>query len=134
MVNQISIYAENTKGAMGKITALLAAENIDIETLMANDSAEFGIIRMLIPETERAVQVLKKAGYLVRTEQVLSVEMKDQPGGLDAILKDLQAGNINIDYIYISYDRKPSTPMAIIRTQDISEVELCLQSYGHQMR
>ena len=119
---------------MGKITALLAAENIDIETLMANDSAEFGIIRMLIPETERAVQVLKKAGYLVRTEQVLSVEMKDQPGGLDAILKDLQAGNINIDYIYISYDRKTSTPMAIIRTQDISEVELCLQSYGHQMR
>ena len=76
----------------------------------------------------------EKAGYLVRTEQVLSVEMKDQPGGLDAILKDLQAGNINIDYIYISYDRKTSTPMAIIRTQDISEVELCLQSYGHQMR
>ena len=134
MVNQISIYAENTKGAMGKITALLAAENIDIETLMANDSAEFGIIRMLIPETERAVQVLKKAGYLVRTEQVLSVEMKDQPGGLDAILKDLQAGNINIDYIYISYDRKTSTPMAIIRTQDISEVEYCLKGYGHKMR
>ena len=134
MVEQLSIYAENKKGAMGDITGILAGADIDIESLVANDSAEFGIIRMLVSDTEKAAKVLKDAGYLVHIDKVLSVEMADRPGGLDAVLKDLRSGNINIDYIYISYDRSTSSPMAIIRTQDLSEVELCLQSYGHKMR
>ena len=105
MVEQLSIYAENKKGAMGDITGILAGADIDIESLVANDSAE---------EVDKGILTLLD--------------------GLDAVLKDLRSGNINIDYIYISYDRKTSTPMAIIRTQDLSEVELCLQSYGHKMR
>ncbi len=134
MVEQISIFAENRKGAMEQITGILAREGIDIESLVTNDSAEFGIIRMLVSDTEKAALALKKEGYLIHTDQVLSVEMADKPGGLDTVLRDLRTSNINIDYIYISYDRVSAAPMAIIRTQDISEVENCLQSYGHKMR
>jgi len=134
MIEQISIFAENKKGAMQDITSVIADAGINIESLVTNDSAEFGIIRMLVDDADKAAQCLKDAGYLVHVDNVICVEMTDSPGGLNSLLCDIKTGNINLDYIYISYNRQSSVPLAIIKAQDASEVEMCIKGYGHKVR
>ena len=134
MIKQISIFAENRKGAMQTLTAALAGANIDIETMVTNDSAEFGIIRMIVSDPELAKKVLTEAGYLVHIDDVISVDLNDTPGGLNTLLLDIKKTNVNLDYLYISYDRKTGVPQAIIQSQDLADFEECLQGYGHRLR
>ncbi len=130
MVQQISVFAENTKGAMRRITDAIHEADVNIIALVTNDSAEFGIVRMIVDDSEKAAKALKDAGYQVHCDDVLGVEMDDTPGGLNAVLKAIEDSNTNIDYLYISYDRKRSMPIAIIHTQELPELEECL-TYNH---
>ena len=113
MLNQVSVFAENTKGALRKMTAVLAAADINIYSMLASDSAEFGIIRLVLTDPDRALTELKKAGYQCHIDKVIAVEMGDTPGSLDAILKNLEEANVSLDYLYISYDRQASQPVVI---------------------
>ena len=115
MLNQVSVFAENTKGALRKMTSVLADANINIYTMLANDSAEFGIIRLIVTNPELAVSKLQEAGYQCHMDKVVAVEMGDTPGCLDKILDSLRQANISIDYLYISYNRQAGTPVAIFR-------------------
>ena len=97
MLNQVSVFAENTKGALRKMTAVLAAADINIYSMLASDSAEFGIIRLVLTDPDRALTELKKAGYQCHIDKVIAVEMGDTPGSLDAILKSLEEANVTLD-------------------------------------
>ena len=119
MLNQVSVFAENTKGALRKMTSVLADANINIYTMLANDSAEFGIIRLIVTNPELAVSKLQEAGYQCHMDKVVAVEMGDTPGCLDKILDSLRQANISIDYLYISYNRQASTPVAIFKTREM---------------
>jgi hypothetical protein len=130
MINQLSILSENKKGAMNKITSILRENNIDIISLLTNDSGEFGIARMLVSDPESAMKALTKAGFLVRKDRVIGVYMENKCGSLDSLLDEISKSNINIDYIYISYDRATAAPIAIMHTDGSSEVEECLRYKG----
>lgn len=132
MTDQISIYAENKKGAMSDLTGLLRNADINLLSILTNDSGEFGTIRMLVNDTEKACQVLKEAGYQVHVEKVIGVYMEDRCGGLHDILQAVADSNINIHYIYISYDRSNASPIAIMKTSGYAEVEACLKGKGFQ--
>lgn len=132
MPNQISLFTENKKGALHAITAVLADANININTMLTNDSAEYGIVRLIVDRPEEAIAALKAAGYQCRLDQVLAVHMPDDPGSLDKILKTLSDGRINIDYLYISYDRYAATPIAVIKTSE-PEAEAFLRGRGYQI-
>ena len=80
MLNQVSVFTENTKGALRKMTSVLADANINIYTMLANDSAEFGIIRLIVTNPELAVSKLQEAGYQCHMDKVVAVEMGDTPG------------------------------------------------------
>ena len=80
MLNQISLFTENNKGGLFKITTILAKANINIYTMLANDSAEFGIVRLIVDKAETAIEVLKAEGYQCRQDKVIAVEMNDTPG------------------------------------------------------
>lgn len=131
MITQISIFAENKKGTMFNLTDLLAKQQINIIALVTNDSAEFGIIRMLVSDPQAAYDTLSGAGYLVRMGEVIAVEMDDHPGGMSRILDDIEKINVNIDYIYISYDRERSIPLAVIHAGDTDELEESLEAKGY---
>ena len=132
MIRQLSIFAENKKGAMHRVTQVLANANINMNTLVTNDSAEYGIIRMLVNDTDRAVEALRAAGYLCRSEQVLAVEISDDVGSLNRLLGVLADGNINIDYLYVTYSLTSKLPYAILKTQDMGEVEEFLAGRGYR--
>ena len=133
MLEQISIFAENTKGAMQHITAVLAQKNINIIALVTNDSAEFGIVRMLVSDPGQAFAALKEAGYMVHTDTVIAVEIGDDPGSLDRLLQAVTDSNINVDYLYMSYDRTIAMPIAVLKVSGAFEVAECLKGRGYAL-
>ena len=133
MIRQLSIFAENKRGSMCEVTQVLADAGLNMNTLVTNDSAEFGIIRMLVSDPERAVECLTSAGYLCRTDRVAAAEIGDECGSLNALLRALSDGNINLDYLYVTYSGLSKRPVAIFRTADVLEVEEFLQGKGYTM-
>ena len=133
MLNQISLFAANTKGALSKITAVLAESEINIYTMLATDSAEFGIIRLIVDKTEEAKTALEEAGYQCRLDKVIAIDMaSDKPGTLNRILGDLRNANVMIRYLYISFDRSDSTPIAVFSTNE-PEAETFLRGKGYRL-
>ena len=133
MIRQLSIFAENRKGAMNRITQILFDARINMNTLITNDSAEFGIIRMLVSDTDRAAQVLQEAGYMCHTDYVAAAEIGDECGSLNSLLTVINDGNINLDYIYVTYNTLSRLPVAILKTTDLMEVEEFLRGRGYGM-
>ena len=133
MLNQISLFAANTKGALSKITGVLAKSDINIYTMLATDSAEFGIIRLIVDKSEEAKAALEEAGYQCRLDKVIAIDMaSDKPGTLNRILGDLRNANVMIRYLYISFDRSDSTPIAVFSTNE-PETETFLRGKGYHL-
>ncbi len=130
MLKQLSIYAENKKGALQIITAALFEEGINIWGSVTNDSAEYGIIRMVVSDPVKASRKLTEKGYLCRLTDVIAVETEDKPGALNTLLTALIESNINVDYTYLSFNRNSSMPVMILHTEGTEEVESCLKSKG----
>ncbi len=133
MIRQLSIFAENKRGAMHRITQALTEAKINMNTLVTNDSAEFGIIRMLVSDTDKAFACLSEQGYLCHSDYVAAAEIGDECGSLNALLSILDKGNINLDYLYVTYSGLSRKPVAILRAVDIMEVEEFLQAKGYAM-
>ena len=132
MLKQVSIYAENKKGCFQNITGLLNDNSINILGSVTNDSAEYGIIRMVVSDPEKCVEVLKNNGYICKTTTVLAVECPDEVGALDKILKTLYSSNINVNYIYLSFNRDSGLPIMVMHTEDVAQVENILINKGYK--
>ena len=124
MLKQLSIYAENKKGVMQNITGILKDENINILGSVTNDSAEYGIVRMV-------VSALIAAGYLCHVIEVIGVEVEDKTGNLNDLLLTLKDSNVSVDYLYLSFNRDSGKPIMVFHTEDIMEVRACLKSRGY---
>ena len=99
MLKQVSVFGENSKGTLQKITSILAEAEINIWGSVTNDSAEFGIIRMVVSDPEMAQEKLTEAGYMCRLSNVLGVEVADEVGNLNRLLLALSESNISINYM-----------------------------------
>ena len=116
MLKQLSIFAENIKGKMQKVTGILLEEDINI----------LGSVT----KPEQALEALTKAGFICKLSDVLGIEVKDEVGNLNKLLLSLQESNINIDYLYLSFNRATGLPIMVLHVPDISEVEACLRNKG----
>ncbi|MBP5281172.1 MAG: amino acid-binding protein [Lachnospiraceae bacterium] len=131
MLKQVSIYAENKKGTMQKITGILLENDINILGSVTNDSAEYGIIRMVVSDAQKAYDALTAAGYLARLTDVIGVEVADEVGNLNRLLKDLEQSNISVDYLYLSFNRESGKPIMVFHCLDTGEVKACLKAKGY---
>ena len=132
MIRQLSIFAENKKGAMNRITQILFDAGINMNTLITNDSAEFGIIRMLVSDTDAAAKALQDAGYMCHSDYVAAAEIGDECGSLNDLLTVINDGNINLDYLYVTYNTLSRLPVAILKATDLMEVEAFLHARGYR--
>lgn len=130
MLKQIAIFAENTRGSMQNVTQILDDAEVNIISLVTNDSAEYGIVRMIVDKTDVAVDAFKKAGYLCRTDSVIGAYVEDTNGGLNKLLVALKKSNINVDYIYTSFDRNVGKPIIILHAGSMSAVENSIRTKG----
>jgi len=130
MLKQVSIYAENKKGTFRDITTILMQEDINILGSVTNNSTEYGVVRMIVSDTEKALRVLQANHYLCKSTSIIGVEMADKVGSLNHLLLALLDGNINVDYTYLCFNRETGMPVIILHTEDIFEVENHLKTKG----
>ena len=131
MLKQLSIYAENKKGVMQNITGILKQEDIKILGSETKESAEYGIVRMVVSEPDKAMEALIAAGYLCPVIEVIGVEVEDKTGNLNDLLLTLKDSNVSVDYLYLSFNRDSGKPIMVFHTEDIMEVRACLKSRGY---
>jgi len=99
-VKQISVFLENRKGRLLEVTKALMEAQINIRALAMAESAEFGILRLVVDNPEKAKTALSKSGFTVNEQDVFAVEVEDRPGSFHEVVKVLANQDINIDYTY----------------------------------
>ena len=95
-VEQIAVFLENKSGRLAEITAILAENNINIRALAVADTADFGILRLIVDKVDEAEKALKEKGFTVGKTTVIAVEVPDRTGGLAAVLDCIQTIGINV--------------------------------------
>ena len=118
-IKQISVFVENKPGAMSAMTAVLAENNIDMRALSLAETADFGIVRIIVDDVYKAATVLKDAGYIHSVTSVLGVRIPNVPGGVNKVLNILENAGINIEYMYAFLGKKEKNhAYMIFRVQD----------------
>ena len=133
MIKQNIIFVENRAGSLQKVTGLLAEKGIDIYGFACFDAPEFALFRMVSDQADEAEKILSENGYMNRTTEVIAVDLKDQVGGLNEVLKVLGECNVNLDYIYTSYHRGNSLPIMILQAEDVFVTENVLKNNGFRV-
>jgi hypothetical protein len=118
-VEQISIFLENKAGRLAEVTGILGEANINIRALSLADTSDFGILRLIVNDHEKAKQILKEHGFTVGKTEVVAVEVEDRPGGLNRILRILFEAGINVEYMYAFVQQSGQNAVLIFRFDDI---------------
>lgn len=100
MVQQITVFLPNRPGELKKLTGILKGKDIDIRALTVAETADFGLLRLIVNKPEECLKVLQTENFLVDTSEILAVEMSDKPGGLHDIATILGDNKVNIEYLY----------------------------------
>lgn len=100
LVKQLSVFMENRPGRLYKLTHALGREGIDFVTLSIADTKDYGIVRFIARDNDRAYRVLKEAGFTVGQTELIGVEVSDKPNALAEVIALLEEANINIEYLY----------------------------------
>ncbi|MFN3479223.1 MAG: ACT domain-containing protein [Thermodesulfovibrionales bacterium] len=129
-VEQISIFLENKSGRLAEVTDVLAKADINIRALSLADTADFGILRLIVNDTEKAKEVLKKNGFTVGKTEVIAVEVPDRPGGLAGILNVLKDKGVNVEYMYAFVQKSKENAIIIFRFDEIDRAIEGLSSAG----
>lgn len=129
MIKQISVLVENEIGTIFEVTDILAQHNINIKAFSVNDTADFGILRLLVDEYEEAEKVLKENDFGFKVGDVLAVELEHRPGALNEVLKILKDENIGVNYMY-SMVIRDEKPLMVIDTHNTPKAEKVLKEKG----
>jgi hypothetical protein len=129
-IRQLSIFLENRKGRLAAITSILAGANIDIAGISIADTAEFGIIRLIVDDVEKAVAILKENNVLHRIDDVTAVEVNRKPGGLAKVLSLIDSTDINVEYMYTLATPSNGNPVLILRFSEPSVARDTLRKGG----
>lgn len=129
-VKQVSVFLENKSGRLAEVTSVLGQNNINIRALAIADTSDFGILRMIVSDPEKAYRVLKEAGFTASMTDVLAVEVEDRPGGLAAVLKVLEEAGINIEYIYAFLEKSSQDALVVFRVEQLEEAIRVLGEKG----
>ena len=114
-VEQISVFLENRAGRLAEVTKVLSENNINIRALSLADTSDFGILRLIVTNNEKAKEALKANGFTVGRTNVVAAEVGDHPGGLHTILEMLNAGEVNVEYMYAFVTQSGQNAILIFR-------------------
>lgn len=120
-VNQLSVFLENKSGRLADVTRTLAENQINIRALSIADTIDYGLLRLIVNDPEKATQVLTDAGFTVAETEVLAIEIPDRPGGMAGIIDILSAKGLNIEYMYAFVGRSGEHAIVIFRIEPVDE-------------
>ena len=130
MVYQISVFLENRAGQFAEITGILADNGIDLRAISIAETADYGILRMIVDNSQKATATLMQHGYLLTMTPVLVVCVPDQPGGIAPVLATLAEGNIDIEYMYSLFTHIEGKAYIVFRVAEAEKFIALLSSHG----
>jgi len=129
-ITQISVFVENKPGRLADIAGIIAEAGIDIRALSLADTTDFGILRLIVNDPERAAGALKAHGLTVNRTNVIGVALEDRPGALYSVLDILRRESIGVEYTYAFITRKTDGAFVILRVADNERAAQALISHG----
>ena len=99
-LQQLSVFLENKPGTLSAACRLLGDAKVNIQTFALADTQQFGILRLIVRDAERAKQTLESNGFVVKITDVVAVEVADRPGGLAEVLETIEQTKVNVEYMY----------------------------------
>jgi len=132
-IKQLTVFVENRQGALVEITDLFAANRIDMRALSIADTQDFGILRIIVNDTDEALRILHTRGHLVQATDVIAVKISDAPGKLSAALHALNVSGINVEYLYAFLARTQRHAYVVLRVADNAAATAVLEEAGFHM-
>ena len=132
MVKQLSVFIQNESGKLASVTEALAWAGVDIRALSIADTTDFGILRMLVSDVQKAAEVLDSLNCIVSQTDVTVVAVPDQPGGLARVLGLMAGANIDIEYMYSLIGRGEEKAYMVFRVSDEDRLLKLLWENGLQ--
>lgn len=129
-IQQISVFVENKPGRLADITAFLAQGGISIRAFSIADTTDFGILRLIVSDTEKAAQVLKSAGVAVSITEVVGISIPDVTGSFANVVKVLADAGENVEYAYAFLTPEAGHAYVIVRVNDNAKASAVLQEHG----
>jgi hypothetical protein len=117
-IKQISVFLENSTGRMAEATGVLSKAGVNLRAISIADTADFGILRLIVDKDELAIEALNKAGFTTRVTEVVAVEIEDKPGSLWSVMALFQRFKVNIEYLYASLEGAEGKAVVIIKLQN----------------
>lgn len=124
---QVSIFVENKKGSIANVISVLGKNGINIRALSVADTADYGILRLIVNNPEKAHDILKAKGYVSKLTDVLAFAVEDKPNGLGCVLEILGQNNIEITYIYSFVGHYKNQAIGVIKTTNLEETKIILE-------
>ena len=129
-IKQLSLFLENKPGALSRPVKLLAKAKFNILTLSISDTQQFGILRFVVRDWEKAKKLLEKEGFVVKVSDMVTLEVADKPGGLAAILDTLEKARVNLEYMYGFTLKSEGKGLLAFRFDDPDRAVAALQKKG----
>lgn len=129
-IKQLAVFLENRHGALSEVTTILKNENIDIRALSIADTTDYGILRIIVSDTEKAKNAIKGAGITVHATEVLAIKVPDVPGGFSKVVDALGCKMIDIEYTYAFLTPREKEACVIVRVDDNDEAIEALKAVG----
>ena len=117
-IEQLSVFVENKPGKLVEALETLAKADIDLRALSLADTADFGILRIIVDSAEKAEKSLREEGFLVKSSDVIPVSVSDSPGGLASVLRLLANSGVNVEYTYAFVSHASKKAYVILRVTD----------------
>ena len=133
LVRQISVFMENSAGQLFKITDILAKNNIDMRAMNIADTADFGILRLIVNDPDKAESVLRENGMTISATDVIAVSIDDKTGAFNELIAILKDEGISIDYSYSFMGKEKNKASIVIKTGNLKNTLNILNRNGAQV-
>lgn len=130
---QISVFLENKSGRLYQACQCLAKEDVNIRALSIAETADYGVLRLIVNDPDKAMRVMSENGFTVSETEVIVVEVPDVPGGLAGVLAPLHNSNVNIEYVYCFVEKSGESAIVVFRVEQMDEAIRSLQVSGYRV-
>ncbi len=132
-IKQLTVFVQNSKGTIVSVTNALAENDVNIRALSIAETKDFGILRLIVNDNDKAIKILEENGYLIKAIDVIGVKIGDKPGELSSALAVLDKADINVEYLYAFMARTEKHAYVVLRVEDNAAAEKALSDAGFHM-
>ena len=128
-ITQISIFLENRAGKLSEITKILSENSIDLKALNIAETADYGILRIISDDSDKAAKLLRDNGFIVTETPVAAAAVPNKAGGLNELLNIISKEEIDIEYMYSVFGQKDGLAYMIFKVKDVEAFISVLEKY-----